>query len=40
MNRLTAEGALAVKPTGSGGGGFVLSLWDRQPPESLELLRA
>lgn len=38
MNRLTAEGALAVKPTGSGGGGFVLSLWERQPPESLELL--
>lgn len=38
MNRLTAEGALAVKPTGSGGGGFVLSLWDKQPCESLELL--
>ncbi|MGL5742767.1 MAG: mevalonate kinase family protein [Legionella sp.] len=30
MNRLIAEGALAVKPTGSGGGGFVLSLWDKQ----------
>ncbi|WP_454781251.1 mevalonate kinase family protein [Legionella sp. WA2022007384] len=40
MNRLTAEGALAVKPTGSGGGGFVLSLWDKQPPASLELLIA
>ncbi|WP_182393683.1 mevalonate kinase [Legionella sp. PC997] len=40
MNRLTAEGALAVKPTGSGGGGFVLSLWDKQPPEYLELLSA
>jgi len=38
MNRLIAEGALAVKPTGSGGGGFVLSLWDKQPPEYLELL--
>lgn len=40
MNRLAEEGALAVKPTGSGGGGFVLSLWDKQPPESLELLIA
>lgn len=38
MNCLTAVGALAVKPTGSGGGGFVLSLWDRQPPGYLELL--
>ncbi|KTD10865.1 mevalonate kinase [Legionella gratiana] len=40
MNRLIAEGALAVKPTGSGGGGYVLSLWDKQPPEYLELLSA
>lgn len=38
MNRLIAEGALAVKPTGSGGGGYVLSLWDKQPPDFLELL--
>ncbi|CAM3065770.1 mevalonate kinase [Legionella anisa] len=38
INRLIAAGALAVKPTGSGGGGFVLSLWDKQPPEHLELL--
>lgn len=38
MHQLIAKGALAVKPTGSGGGGFVLSLWDVQPPESLELL--
>lgn len=38
MNRLTAEGAIAVKPTGSGGGGFVLSLWNKQPPAELELL--
>lgn len=38
MNRLVAEGALAVKPTGSGGGGYVLSLWDKQPSECLGLL--
>ncbi|MFT4060012.1 MAG: mevalonate kinase [Legionella sp.] len=38
MNRLLAEGAIAVKPTGSGGGGFVLSLWNKQPPLDLELL--
>lgn len=38
MNRLIAQGALAVKPTGSGGGGYVLSLWDTEPPEHLELL--
>ena len=35
MNRLREEGALAVKPTGSGGGGFVLSLWDKLPPQEL-----
>lgn len=28
---LRAHGALAVKPTGSGGGGYVLSLWDKTP---------
>ncbi|MGC1181322.1 mevalonate kinase family protein [Legionella sp.] len=38
MNRLIAEGAIATKPTGSGGGGFVLSLWDKQPPAELKLL--
>lgn len=27
MNSLTTKGALAVKPTGSGNGGYVLSLW-------------
>lgn len=32
MQLLLRSGALAVKPTGSGGGGFVLSLWDRNPP--------
>jgi mevalonate kinase len=38
MNWLTSQGAIAVKPTGSGGGGFVLSLWDKPPPEELGLL--
>ncbi|MNS86995.1 mevalonate kinase [compost metagenome] len=28
---LREAGALAVKPTGSGGGGYVLSLWNREP---------
>lgn len=32
MALLEAHGALAVKPTGSGGGGYVLSLWDKTPP--------
>lgn len=27
MEKISAAGALAVKPTGSGGGGFILSLW-------------
>lgn len=31
MKQLSAAGAIAVKPTGSGGGGCILSLW-RQPP--------
>ena len=31
---LEKQGALAVKPTGSGGGGFVLSLWNQQPDEN------
>jgi mevalonate kinase len=31
MARLKKAGALAVKPTGSGGGGFVLSLWEEKP---------
>lgn len=38
MNQLFSKGALAVKPTGSGGGGFVLSLWNSNPPEHLELI--
>ncbi len=32
INSLQAAGAVACKPTGSGNGGFVLSLWD-QPPQ-------
>jgi mevalonate kinase len=31
IQQLKDYGALAVKPTGSGDGGYVLSLW-RQPP--------
>ena len=32
---LLSQGALAAKPTGSGGGGFVLSLWNQEPPSEL-----
>ncbi|KTD12969.1 mevalonate kinase [Legionella jamestowniensis] len=32
MQQLLDAGALAVKPTGSGGGGYVLSLWENPPP--------
>lgn len=36
---LRESGARAVKPTGSGGGGYVLSLWDKEPSaEVLEKL--
>lgn len=35
LSELTAAGALAVKPTGSGGGGYALSLWHDEPPEPL-----
>jgi mevalonate kinase len=31
MQMLMNAGALAVKPTGSGGGGYVVSLWDQLP---------
>lgn len=31
MSILSDHGAIAVKPTGSGGGGYVISLWDKQP---------
>lgn len=33
MSELLEQGAIAVKPTGSGGGGFVLSLWHQQPKQ-------
>ena len=32
INRLKHWGALAAKPTGSGEGGFVISLWNETPP--------
>jgi mevalonate kinase len=35
MGELKEAGALAVKPTGSGGGGFALSLWDGEPQKRL-----
>jgi mevalonate kinase len=35
MNLLMDQGALAVKPTGSGGGGYILSLWSQEPSQSV-----
>ena len=35
MRELLGAGALSVKPTGSGGGGHVLSLWDSTPPAEI-----
>lgn len=32
---LRDHGAIAVKPTGSGGGGYVLSLWQEPPPKEV-----
>lgn len=32
IQSLLNMGALAVKPTGSGGGGYVVSLWENHPP--------
>lgn len=39
---LHSKGAFVTKPTGSGDGGFVLSLWEKQPPVELQetLIRA
>jgi mevalonate kinase len=34
MKEIEALGALAVKPTGSGDGGFILSLWKEAPPKN------
>lgn len=34
--KLREAGAVAVKPTGSGGGGYMLSLWASLPPVSLQ----
>jgi len=35
IKKLSREGAYSLKPTGSGGGGYVLSLWQKPPPESI-----
>jgi len=35
MELLHQAGAIAVKPTGSGGGGYVLSLWGHPPPTTI-----
>ena len=32
LNILTSQGALAAKPTGSGAGGYAISLWKNAPP--------
>lgn len=40
MALLRTQGALAVKPTGSGKGGYVLSLWGCTPPADLALMAA
>ena len=34
IDTLYQQGALAVKPTGSGNGGYVLSLWNHKPPSN------
>lgn len=36
MQWLRAQGACAVKPTGAGGGGYVLSLWDHRPHDKMQ----
>jgi mevalonate kinase len=35
ITRLREAGAIAVKPTGSGGGGHIISLWKSPPPANL-----
>lgn len=39
MQQLLKLGAKAVKPTGSGKGGYVLSLWDKTPPEGIDCIK-
>jgi mevalonate kinase len=36
LKLLQDSGASAAKPTGSGGGGYVLSLWNHEPPPALK----
>lgn len=36
IQELESAGAWAVKPTGSGGGGYALSLWREEPPASVQ----
>lgn len=36
LRELRKAGAVAVKPTGSGGGGYALSLWKSEPPEEFK----
>ncbi|MGZ3695993.1 MAG: mevalonate kinase family protein [Bdellovibrionota bacterium] len=38
MKTLESAGASAVKPTGSGNGGYLLSLWNRKPESALGLI--
>ena len=33
MSWVLSQGALGLKPTGSGGGGYILSIWDKLPPQ-------
>lgn len=42
ISLLKSQGAIAAKPTGSGDGGFVLSLWQEPPtsPKAIELIQA
>jgi mevalonate kinase len=35
MRQLLEAGACAIKPTGSGGGGYILSLWQKDPPAAI-----
>ena len=35
IEMLKSNGAIACKPTGSGGGGYVLSLWQEEPSKEL-----